>query len=52
MGGKAFRSDEEVQQAVHDWLCSQPKDFFSSRIHALWKHLNTCKVRNGDYIEK
>jgi histone-lysine N-methyltransferase SETMAR len=28
MGGKSFRSDEEVQQAVHDWLRSQPKEFF------------------------
>jgi len=28
MGGKSFRSDEEVQQAVHEWLRSQPKEFF------------------------
>jgi len=28
MGGKSFRSDEEVQEAVHEWLHSQPKDFF------------------------
>jgi hypothetical protein len=28
MGGRSFRSDEEVQQAVHEWLRSQPKDFF------------------------
>jgi hypothetical protein len=28
MGGKSSRSDEEVQQAVHEWLRSQPKDFF------------------------
>jgi histone-lysine N-methyltransferase SETMAR len=25
MGGKSFSSDEEVQQAVHEWLRSQPK---------------------------
>jgi len=29
MGGKSFRSDEEVQQAVHEWLHSQPKGIFS-----------------------
>jgi len=29
MGGKFFRSDEEVQQVVHEWLHSQPKEFFS-----------------------
>jgi histone-lysine N-methyltransferase SETMAR len=28
MGGKSFRSDKEVQQAVSEWLCSQPKEFF------------------------
>ena len=31
MGSKSFRSDEEVQQAVHEWLRSQPKDFFFYR---------------------
>jgi hypothetical protein len=45
MGGKSFRSNEEVQQAVQEWLCSQPKEFFSRGIHA---HME-C---NGDYIEK
>jgi hypothetical protein len=28
MGRKKFRSDEEVQQAVHKWLCRQPQEFF------------------------
>ena len=28
MEGKSFRSDEEVQQAMNEWLCCQPKDFF------------------------
>ena len=28
MGGKSFRSDEDVQEAVHKWLHSQPNDFF------------------------
>jgi len=52
MGGKSFRSDEEVQQAVHERLLSQPKDFFSSGIHAPPKPWNTCVERNGDYIKK
>jgi len=29
MGSKSFRSDEEVQQVMHEWQHSQPKDFFS-----------------------
>ena len=41
MGGKYFRSDEEVQQAVHECLCSQPKEFFSRGIHALPKRWST-----------
>jgi len=52
MGGKSFRSDKEVQPAVHGWLHSQPKDFFSRGIPALPKHWNTCMERNGDYVEK
>jgi len=28
MEGKSFRSDEEVQQAMQEWLRSQPKEFF------------------------
>ena len=28
MGGKSFRSNEEVQQGVHKWLHSHPKTFF------------------------
>jgi len=52
MGGKSFRSEEEVQQAVHEWLHSQPKDFFSRGIHALPKRWNTCMERIGDCVEK
>ena len=52
MGDKSLKSDEEVQQAVHEWLHSQPKEFFPKGIHALPKRWNTCMERNGDYIEK
>jgi hypothetical protein len=52
MGSKSFRSDEEVQQVVHEWLRSQPKEFFYRGIHALPKRWNTCIAHIGDYIEK
>ena len=52
MGGRSFRSDKEVQQVVHEWLHSQPKDFFSRGIHALLKCRNSCMEHNGDYVEK
>ena len=51
MGGKSFRFDEEVQQTVHEWLHSQPKDFFSRGTHGLPKGWNTCMERNGDYVQ-
>jgi hypothetical protein len=41
-----------VQQAVHESLHSQPKDFFCRGMHELPKRWNTCMERNGDYVEK
>jgi hypothetical protein len=52
MGGKKFRSDEEVQQAVHEWLRRQPQEFFSRGIDTLRKRWRVCIERNGDYVEK
>jgi histone-lysine N-methyltransferase SETMAR len=52
MGGKSFRSDKEVQQAVHKWLRSQPKEFCYRGIQALLKRWNTCIANTGDYVEK
>jgi hypothetical protein len=47
-----IRSDEEVQQAVHEWMRSQPKEFFSRRMHALPKRWNTCMESKGENIKK
>jgi len=33
MGGKSFRSDEEVQQAVREWLRSQLFFFLEVSMH-------------------
>jgi hypothetical protein len=52
MGGKKFRSGEEVQQAVHEWLRRQPQELFSREIHTLCKRWRACIERNGDYVEK
>jgi hypothetical protein len=49
---KKFRSDEEVHRGVHDWLHSQPKEFFSTGIQSLCKRWRTCIERGGDYVEK
>jgi len=52
MGGKKFRSDEEVRHTVHEWLLGLPKEFFSKGIYALCKHWRTCIQHGGDYVEK
>jgi histone-lysine N-methyltransferase SETMAR len=50
--GHRFRSDEEVKQAVHTWLCDQPKTFFSDGIKKLVEHCKKCVDKQGDYVEK
>jgi hypothetical protein len=55
MGGKKFHSDEsdeEVQQAVHEWLRRQPQEVFFRGIHTLRKRWRACIEQNGDYVEK
>jgi hypothetical protein len=52
MGGKKFHSDEEAQQAVHEWLCRQPQEFLSGGIQTLCKCWRACIERNGDNVEK
>jgi len=51
LGGKSFRSNEEVIQDVLEWLHWQPKDFLSS-IRKLPDHWSECIANQGDYVEK
>jgi len=41
MGGKSFRSDKEVQLAVHEWLYSQPKGFFFLEVSVHFRSAGT-----------
>jgi transposase len=50
--GHRFRSREEVKQAVHTWLCDQPKTFFSYGIKKLVEHYRKRVDKQGDYVEK
>jgi hypothetical protein len=51
MGGKKFRSDEEVHQAVQEWLRTR-QEFFSRGIRALPVRWRKFVERQGDYVEK
>ena len=37
----------EVRNAMHEWLCGLPKEFFSKGIYALCKRWRTCIERGG-----
>jgi hypothetical protein len=52
MGAKKCRSDEEVHQAVHEWLRTRPQEFFSRGIRALPVRWRKFVERQGDYVEK
>ena len=43
---------DDVKEAVHDWLRSQPQTFFSTGIKKLTDHWAKCIEKKGDYIEK
>ena len=50
--GRRFAADDEVKEAVHDWLRSQPQTFFSNGIKKLTDRWTKCIKKKGDYIEK
>jgi histone-lysine N-methyltransferase SETMAR len=50
--GCEFRSDEEVKQAVHTWVCDQTKTFFCDGIKKLVECYKKCVDKLGDYVEK
>jgi len=37
--GRRFAADDEVKEAVHDWLRSQPQTFFSNGIKEAYRSL-------------
>jgi histone-lysine N-methyltransferase SETMAR len=49
--GCRFADDDEVKEAVHDWLCTQPKRF-SYGIRKLADCWTKCIEKQGDYEEK
>jgi len=52
LSGTQFRDDDEVRSAVHEWLRTLPKGFFSRGIYALVKRWHKCIELEGDYVEQ
>jgi hypothetical protein len=44
-------ANEEDIQAVHKWLCNQPKTFFVEGICKLVDRWTKCIKKEGDYVE-
>jgi len=52
LGGKWFRNNEEVIQAVQEGQHWQPKDFFLSGNRKLPDRWRKCIANHGYYVEK
>jgi len=52
LSGTQFWDDDEVRLAMHKWLRTRPKEFFSRGIYALVKHWRKCIELEGDYVEQ
>jgi hypothetical protein len=52
LGGRRFRSNEDVKKAIHQWLPAQPKTFYYNCIKKLVWRWEKYVEKQGDYIEK
>ena len=52
LGGKRFDTDDEVKEAVKDWLSSQAADFYNLGIQKLVERCDKCLNKYGNYVEK
>ena len=50
--GRRFTSDQELKNAVHEWLGAQPKTLFSEGIKKLVQLWKKCIEKQGDCVEK
>ncbi|GFS88757.1 histone-lysine N-methyltransferase SETMAR [Trichonephila clavipes] len=52
LGGTQFQTDEEVQNAVVNFLHRQAAEFYHSGLKKWVPRMQKCIQRNGDYVEK
>jgi [histone H3]-lysine36 N-dimethyltransferase SETMAR len=50
--GTVFSSDDDVMNAVNQWLEDQEEEFFQTGIKALEHRWTKCISVGGDYVEK
>jgi hypothetical protein len=52
LGGRRFRCDKDIKNAVHQWLHAQPKTFYYDGIKQLVGRWEKCVEKQGDCVEK
>ena len=52
LSGKRFATDDEVKEAVKDWLSSQAADVYDLGIQKLVERYDKCLNKYGNYVEK
>jgi hypothetical protein len=52
LGGRRFKSDEEVKDAVKEWLNGLAAAVYDERIQKLVTRYGKCLNVGGDYVEK
>jgi histone-lysine N-methyltransferase SETMAR len=52
LGGRRFKSDEEVKDAVKEWLNGLAAEVYDQDIQKLVTRYDKCLNVGGDYVEK
>jgi hypothetical protein len=52
LGGRRFKSDEKVKNAVKEWLNGLTAEVYDEGIQKLVTRYNKCLNVGGDYVEK
>jgi hypothetical protein len=52
LGGRRFESDEEVKDAVKEWLNGLAAEVYDEGLQKLVTRYDKCLKVGGDYVEK
>jgi hypothetical protein len=52
LGGRNFKSDEEVKDAINEWLNGLASEVYDKGTQKLIAHYDKCPNVSGDYVQK
>jgi len=50
LGGKRFDDDDDLKDAVQNWVTSQAATFYEGRIQKLVSRYDKCLNNDGEYV--